>query len=119
MIVSVPTNAILLRIFVGEEDEYEGRPLFEALVRVALKSEMAAATALRGPGGFGRSKNFRTALNVDAGSYMPMTVEVVDSPEKIEGFLLKIDSMVDSGLVTLEGVRAVHYPGARVQQAAT
>jgi uncharacterized protein len=112
--VSAPTDAVLLRIAVGEEDRYGGRPLFEALVEIALKSRMAGATALRCPGGFGRSRYVRTELNIDAGSRMPMIVEIVDTPEKIEAFLAMIDPMVESGLVTLERVRAAHYSRQRV-----
>lgn len=108
--MSAPTDAVLLRIFLGEEDEYEGQRLFEVIVELALKSRMAGATALRGPAGFGRSRYLRTELNVDAGSFTPMMVEIVDTPKRIEDFLLRIEPIVDSGLVTLEGVRAVHYP---------
>jgi uncharacterized protein len=117
MIVFAPTEAVLLRILVGEEDEYEGQPLCEAFVELTLNSRMAGATAQRGPGGSGRFRYLRTELNVDAGSCMPMMVEIVDTPEKIEDFLLKIEPMVGSGLVTLEGVRAVRYPRDRMPEA--
>ncbi|HEX4077449.1 MAG TPA: DUF190 domain-containing protein [Rhizomicrobium sp.] len=112
--MAAPTDAVLLRIFVGEEDQYEGRPLYEALVRMALKHKMAGATALRGPGGFGRSRYVRTELNVDAGSKLPMVVEIVDEAEKIDAFLPQVEPMVESGLVTLEGVRIVRYSRDRV-----
>lgn len=104
-----PVDAVLLRIFVGEEDSYDGRPLYEALVEMARQRKLAGATALRGPGGFGRSRYVRTEFNVDAGSKVPMVVEIVDHADKIDAFLPLIEHMVESGLVTLEGVRAVRY----------
>lgn len=107
--MSAPADAVLLRIFVGEEDIYEGRPLYEALVDVAQQRKLAGATALRGPGGFGRSRYLRTEFNVDAGSKVPMVVEIVDHAEKIDAFLPLVEHMVESGLVTLEGVRALSF----------
>lgn len=106
----VPAQAILLRVFVGEEDRHEGRPLYEAIVAKALEKRMAGATVLPGPEGFGRSRYLRTELNVDAGPRMPMVVEIVDGEEQINQFLPVLNEMVDSGLVTLEGVRAIRYP---------
>jgi len=107
--MSEPADAVLLRIFVGEEDTYEGRPLFEAIVEMARQRKLAGATALRGPGGFGRSRYVRTEFNVDAGSKVPMVVEIVDHAEKIDAFLPLVEHMVESGLVTLESVRALRY----------
>ena len=104
-----PAEAVLLRIFVGEEDRYEGRPLFEAIVELARQRKLAGATALRGPGGFGRSRYIRTEFTPDAGSKVPMVVEIIDHAEKIDAFLPLVEHMVGSGLVTLEGVRALRY----------
>jgi uncharacterized protein len=108
-----PADAVLLRIFVGEEDTYEGRPLYEAIVEIARQRKLAGASALRAPGGFGRSRYVRTECNVDAGSNVPMVVEIVDHEEKIDTFLSLIDDMVESGLITLEGVRALRYSAGK------
>jgi uncharacterized protein len=107
--MSEPADAVLLRIFVGEEDTFEGRPLYEAIVEMARQRKLAGATALRGPGGFGRSRYVRTEFNVDAGSKVPMVVEIVDDTEKIDAFLPLLEGMVESGLITLEAVRALRY----------
>jgi uncharacterized protein len=107
--MSEPADAVLLRIFVGEEDTFEGRPLYQAIVEMARQRKLAGATALRGPGGFGRSRYVRTEFNVDAGSKVPMVVEIVDDTEKIDAFLPLLEGMVESGLITLEGVRALRY----------
>jgi PII-like signaling protein len=104
------SDAVLLRVFVGEEDWYEDGPLYLAIVEKALERRMAGATVLPGPEGFGRSRYLRTELNIDAGRRLPMIVEIVDSEQQIDGFLLVLDEMVDSGLITLEKVRAIRYP---------
>ena len=105
----VPVDAILLRVFVGEEDRYDGRSLYQAIVATALERRMAGATVLPGPDGFGVSRSVRTELNVDAGPRCPMVVEIVDTEEEINRFLPVINEMIESGLVTMERVRAIRY----------
>jgi uncharacterized protein len=107
--VSVLAEAVLLRVFVGEDDRYYGRALYQAIVAKALEEKMAGATVLPGPEGFGRSRYVRSELSVDAGPRLPMVVEIVDSAEQIDRFLPVLGEMVESGLVTLERVRAIHY----------
>lgn len=102
-------EAVLLRVVVGEEDRYGGRALYQAIVSRALKEKMAGATVLSAPEGFGRSRYVRSELNVDAGPRLPMVVEIVDSEEKIDRFLPIVHEMLESGLVTLEKVRAKRY----------
>lgn len=107
--MSVPSEAVLLRVFVGEEDRYGGHPLFQAIVAKALEMKMAGATVLPSPKGFGRSRYIRSELNVDAGPRLPMVVEIIDSEENVNRFLPVLHEMVESGLVTLEKVHAIHY----------
>jgi uncharacterized protein len=82
-----PVEAMLLRIFVGEEDRYQGRSLYQAIVMAALERRMAGATVLRGPEGFGISRSFRTEINVEAGARGPVVIEIVDTEKQISGFL--------------------------------
>jgi PII-like signaling protein len=98
-----------LRIFVGEEDRYHGQLLYEEIVAKALEQGMAGATVLPGPEGFGRSKRLRTEANVDAGPRLPVAIEIVDTQEAIDNFLPVVHDIVQSGLVTLGTVRAIHY----------
>jgi uncharacterized protein len=105
----MPIEAMLLRVFVGEDDYYGGRPLCEAIVEKALAMKMAGATVLPGPEGFGQSRRIRSELSIDAGPRQPMVVEIVDTEAQIERFLPVVDGMVESGLVTLEKVRAIRY----------
>src|SRR5271165_2616208 len=103
------TEAVLLRVFVAESDRFHGRPLYEAIAAKALERRMAGATVLPGPEGFGHGRNIRSDINVDAGSRSPMVIEIVDAKERIDQFLPVLDEMVETGLVTLELVRAIYY----------
>jgi uncharacterized protein len=105
-----PTEAVLLRIFVCEEDRHGHRPVYEAIVERALNMRMAGATVLPGLGGFGRSRRVRSELTVDAGPHLPMVVEIVDAEPRIDQFLAVLGGMIESGLVTLEKVTAFRYP---------
>lgn len=107
--MAAPAEAVLLRVFVGENDRFHGRPLYEAIVAKALERKMAGATVLPGPEGFGHSRNVRSEINVDAGSRSPIVIEIVDAKERIDDFLPVLDEMVETGLVTLELVRAIYY----------
>jgi uncharacterized protein len=111
-------EAVLLRVFVQEEDRYGGHPLYKAIVARALENKMAGATVLAGPLGFGRLRLVRSEFNVDAAQGLPMVVELVDNAEQIDRFLSALDGMIDSGLVTLEEVRAIRYRRQDVSQEA-
>jgi uncharacterized protein len=105
--LQAPVEAVLLRVFVGEDDRHGEVALYQAIVERALAMRMAGATVLPGPEGFGPSRHIRSELSVDAGPRQPMVVEIVDSEEHINRFLPVLDSMVESGLVTLEKVRVI------------
>ena len=111
-------EATLLRIFVAENDRWHGRVLYHALVEKAQEMKMAGATVLPGPVGFGQSRISRSEINVDAGPYLPIVVEIIDTEENIARFLPAIDGMIESGLVTLEKVRAAFYRKAAQPAAA-
>lgn len=104
----VAFDAVLLRIFVGEEDRYAGRATYEALVAKALEHKLAGATVLHAPEGFGRSRYVRAERNVDSGALAPIVVEIVDTEDRINAFVPVISDMIESGLVTLEKVRVFH-----------
>lgn len=111
------TDAMLLRIFIGESDESGGRPLYEAIVLKARESGLAGATVLRGPMGFGRSSRLHTTRILRLSQDLPLVIEIVDSPDKIAAFAEALNGMMGSGLVTTEKVRVLRYgtevpPGA-------
>jgi len=99
----------LLRIFIGESDRWEGKPLYEALVLKAREMGLAGATMLRGLMGYGAASRIHTAKILRLSEDLPVIVEIVDSPEKINSFLPVIDEMVQEGLVTLEKVQILLY----------
>ena len=111
--MQVPRAAILLRIFLGENDRYEHRPLYEAIVLKAREAHLAGATVLRGPMGFGHSSRLHTAKILRLSEDLPMVVEIVDSEEKINAFLPELDKMMGSGLVTIERVQVLQYGNDR------
>lgn len=105
----VPKEATLLRIFIGEDDKTEGRPLYEAIVLKAREAHLAGATVLRGPMGFGRSSHLHTTKILRLSEDLPLVIEIVDSKEKIDAFLPTLDSMMTGGLVTLEKAQILRY----------
>jgi len=106
---TLPTECELLRIFIGESDRYHGRPLYEAIVAEAKKEGMAGATVLRGLMGFGAHSRMHTAKILRLSEDLPIVIEIVDSAEKIEALLPKLDEMIVEGLVTLEKARVIAY----------
>ena len=105
----------LLRIFIGESDRWEGRPLFEAIVRRAREEGLAGATVLRGMEGFGANSRVHTSKILRLSQDLPIVIEIVDRPQQIESFLPLLDEMVTEGMMTLERVRIIAYRhGARV-----
>jgi hypothetical protein len=107
--MQVPRNAVLLRIFLGEKDRHDGRPLYEAIVLKAREMHLAGATVLRGPMGFGHSSRLHTAKILRLSEDLPVVIEIVDAEEKINAFLPVLDGMMGSGLVTIEKVQVLHY----------
>ena len=107
--MQLPRDALLLRIFVGENDRADGRPLYEAIVLKARELKLAGATVLRGPMGFGRSSHLHTTKILRLSEDLPFIVEIVDSEDKIDAFLPELERIMGSGLVTLEKVRVIRY----------
>lgn len=102
-------EARLVRIFIGESDHWDGRPLYEALVQRAREMGLAGATVLRGIEGFGASSVVHTARILRLSEDLPIVVELVDVADKIEQFLRVADDMVREGLVTVERVEIRKY----------
>jgi PII-like signaling protein len=108
--MTLPRDAMLLRIFIGEDDRSrDGRPLYEAIVLKARDVHLAGATVLRGPMGFGHTSRLHTSKILRLSEDLPLVIEIVDTEEKIKEFLPVLDSMMPSGLVTLEKVQVLQY----------
>jgi PII-like signaling protein len=107
--MQIPKQALLLRIFIGEDDKFGGSPLYEAIVLKARELHLAGATVLRGPMGFGASSRLHTTKIMRLSEDLPLVIEIVDSEDKINGFLPMLGEMMTSGLVTLEKVQVLQY----------
>jgi len=109
--VQIPEQAMLLRIFLCEDDHTDGRPLYEAIVLKAREMRLAGATVLRGPMGFGKTSRLHTAKILRFSQDLPIVIEIVDSEERIRTFLAAIEPMMTGGLITLEKAQVVRYGG--------
>jgi PII-like signaling protein len=107
--MQIPHEAVLLRVFIGESDRWEHKPLYEAIVLKAREMHLAGATVLRGPMGFGKSSRLHTAKILRLSADLSLVIEIVDSDEKIQSFLPVLDQMMGGGLLTLEKVRVIDY----------
>ena len=107
--MKLPEEAELLRIFIGESDHFQGKPLYEVIVRRARERHMAGATVLRGIMGFGAQSRMHTAKILRLSEDLPVVIEIVDSPQRIADFLPELDEMIQEGLVTLERAQVIAY----------
>jgi PII-like signaling protein len=107
--MQIPQDSLLVRIFTGENDRCEHRPLFEAIVLKAREAGLAGATVIRGTMGYGHSSRLHTAKILRLSGDLPVIIEIVDAEEKIRAFLPTLDAMMESGLVTLERVTVLRY----------
>ncbi len=103
------TEARLLRVFIGESDRYEGRPLYQAIVELARRRELAGATVLRGYMGYGANSRIHSARIMRLSEDLPIVIEIVDEPERIGAFAAELDGMIQEGLVTMEKVEVILY----------
>ena len=108
--MQIPKQAVLLRIFIGEDDRFGTSPLYEAIVLKARELHLAGATVLRGPMGFGKSSCLHTAKILRLSEDLPLVIEIIDSEDNINRFLPVLDEMMTtSGLITLEKVQVLQY----------
>jgi PII-like signaling protein len=103
----------LMRIHIGESDKWHGKPLYEALIEMFRREQFSGVTVLRGVGGFGSTSIYHTDKILRLSQDLPIVIEVVEYPERIEKILPRLDEMVEGGLITLEKVRVILYRSAR------
>ncbi len=106
---AIPREGKLLRIFIGEQDKWHGQPLYEAIVQLARTDGLAGATCLKGFMGYGAKSRLHTVKVLRLSEDLPIIIEIVDSEEKIQRFLPKLDPMIGDGLVTLEKAEVLVY----------
>ena len=113
--MNLPTDSLLVRVYIGESDRAEHRPLYEAIVLKARQAGLAGATVLRGAMGFGASSHLHTAKVLRLSIDLPLIIEIVDTEDKINAFLPQLQELVGGGLITVEKIRVVHYGHGAVQ----
>lgn len=109
----------LMRIFIGESDKYQGKPLYEALVELMRSRGMAGATVLRGISGFGSTSHVKTEKVLRLSLDLPIIIEVVETEETIQALLPELDRMIGGGLITLERAKVIMYRPANAQPSET
>ena len=114
--MQIPRQAVLLRIFFGENDRFQRLPLHEAIVLKAREMRLGGATVLRGHIGFGHSSRIHTTKILRLSQDLPVVVEIIDSQEKIDAFLPVLDGMMSSGLVTMERAEVLQYGSESVNK---
>jgi hypothetical protein len=107
--MTIPTEGRLLRIFVGEDDRWHGRPLYQAIIEEARARGLAGATAWRGLMGFGANSRVHTTRILRLSQDLPLVIEIVDAPDAIAAFLPVLEEMVTEGLVTVERAEVILY----------
>jgi PII-like signaling protein len=115
--MNLPEEAELLRIFIGESDRYEGKPLFEAIVEEARRQSLGGATVFRGLMGYGAHSRVHTSKVLRLSEDLPIVIEIVDATEKIEAFLPDLDRMMQEGLVTVERAKVLVYRPGKADKA--
>jgi PII-like signaling protein len=103
----------LMRVHIGESDKWHGKPLHEAIVEMLRKEGFSGVTVLRGVAGYGSSSVYHTDKLLRLSQDLPIVLEVIESQERVEQILPKMDEMVDGGLITLEKVRVILYRPAK------
>ena len=107
--MKLPEEGMLLRIFIGESDNYEGKALYEWIVLKARQMNLAGATVTRGIMGFGADSRMHTAKLLRLSEDLPVVIELVDTEENLNKLLPFLDQVVEEGLITLEKVRVIKY----------
>jgi uncharacterized protein len=102
--LSERTTGKLLRIFVDEEDRYDGRPLYMALVDALKHAGFTGATVLKGIEGYGIHKTVHAARTFDVSTNLPILIEVIEEEAKVLAFLPTLRTMIAEGLITLENL---------------
>ena len=104
----------LMRVHIGESDKWHGKPLHDAIVALLRKEGFSGVTVLRGVGGYGGTSAYHTDKLLRLSQDLPIVMEVVETQERIEQILPRLDEMVDGGLITLEKVHVILYrPASR------
>lgn len=107
--MKIEGQGLLLRMYIGESDQWHGKPLYQAIVELARERGLAGATVLRGIEGFGANSHIHTSRILRLSEDLPVLIEIVDQEDRLRAILPELDGMVGDGLITLERVEVIAY----------
>ena len=107
------SEAVLLRIFIGESDMFQGKPLHKYLLELFKKEGLAGATVLRAISGYGKTSRLHTTSVLRLSTDLPIVIEVSDKKEKIDALKPKLEGVINGGLITEEKIRVIYYDGKK------
>ncbi|MDH5401837.1 MAG: DUF190 domain-containing protein [Candidatus Heimdallarchaeota archaeon] len=102
-------NAILLKVYIGESDEYDGKKLYKYIIERAKELKIAGCTIFRGVSGYGNNSVIHTTSILRLSSDLPVLIEIIDLPNKIELFKSELDLVIKQGLIVEENVKVFRY----------
>ena len=109
--MKIEGEAQRVRVYIGESDQWHGKPLFTAIVERCRREGLAGATVLRGVEGYGASSRIHTTRLLSLSEDLPMAIVIVDQEDRIRAFLPQLDELVTEGLVIIDPVEVVRYAG--------
>ncbi len=107
--MTIEGEALLVRIYIGESDHHEGKPLYDAIVQLMRERGIRGVSVFRGIEGYGRSSRVHTTRILALSEDLPILVEAVDEADRIRAVLPELEPMIGGGLVTLEKLEVVVY----------
>lgn len=109
--MKLPAKAMRLTIYIGEDDLWQHKPLHHEIVRRARESGLAGASVFRGMEGYGAHSMIHTTRFLSMSEDLPLAIVIVDTEERLRGFVGELDELVSEGLVTMEDVEVIRYTG--------
>jgi PII-like signaling protein len=107
--MKVEVEARLVTVYVNSTDQWHGRPLYAAIVQLCQEKGIAGATVVRGAEGYGAGGRLHTTRLLELSENLPVCIEIVDVPERIEPLLSSLDEMIGEGLVTISPIHVIKY----------
>ena len=107
--MKIEVDAKLVTVFVNSTDQWHGRPLYSAIVQLCQETGIAGATVVRCVEGYGSSRHLHTTRLLALSENLPVRIEIVDLPERVEPLLAALGGMIGEGLVTVSDVHIMKY----------
>jgi PII-like signaling protein len=107
--MKIDTEARQVTVFVNSNDQYHGQPLYVAIVQLCEQRGIAGASVTRCNEGYGAGRQLHTTRLLELSENLPVRIDIVDLPERIDPFLEELEGMIGEGLVTVANVRVLRF----------